>query len=160
MEQVRLCAVWPLENWLGSSSNQSQRWTTVQESYSHALEQGPLDLRLSAMSRNSCRMMSSMELLPKPKSRRCLMANLLCSFHSSPKVAITTQVKQMYRKLWFQWYRNHFTPYCNSFLNSQWGWCCHCKHVLLFCISGVGQIAVMTDHQVSSCHSVITSCSK
>ena len=42
MEQVRLCAVWPLENWLGSSLNQIQGWTTVQEPYSRALEQGPL----------------------------------------------------------------------------------------------------------------------
>ena len=42
MEQVRLCAVWPMENWLGSSLNQIQGWTTVRESYSRALEQGPL----------------------------------------------------------------------------------------------------------------------
>ena len=41
-EQVRLCAVWPTENWLGSSLNQIQGWTTVRESYSRALEQGPL----------------------------------------------------------------------------------------------------------------------
>ena len=27
MEQVRLCAVWPMENWLGSSLNQIQGWT-------------------------------------------------------------------------------------------------------------------------------------
>ena len=32
MEQVRLCAVWPMENWLGSSLNQMQGWTTVRES--------------------------------------------------------------------------------------------------------------------------------
>ena len=42
MEQDRLCAVWPMENWLGSSQNQIQDWTTVRESYSRALEQGPL----------------------------------------------------------------------------------------------------------------------
>ena len=42
MEQVRLCAVWPMENWLGLSLNQIQGWTTVRESYSRALEQGPL----------------------------------------------------------------------------------------------------------------------
>ena len=43
MEQVRrLCDAWPLENWLGSSLNQIQRWTTVRESYSRALEQGSL----------------------------------------------------------------------------------------------------------------------
>ena len=42
MEQVRLCAVWPMENWLGSSLNQIQGWLTVQVSYSRALEQGPL----------------------------------------------------------------------------------------------------------------------
>ena len=41
-EQVRLCAVWPTDNWLGSSLNQIQGWTTVRESYSRALEQGPL----------------------------------------------------------------------------------------------------------------------
>ena len=42
MEQVRLCAVWPMENWLGSSLNQIHGWTNVPESYSRALEQGPL----------------------------------------------------------------------------------------------------------------------
>ena len=42
MEQVRLCAVWPIENWLGYSLNQTQCRTTVQKSYSRALEQGPL----------------------------------------------------------------------------------------------------------------------
>ena len=41
-EQVRLCAVFPKENWLSSSLNQIQGWTTVRESYSRALEQGPL----------------------------------------------------------------------------------------------------------------------
>ena len=39
MEQVRLCAVNPLENWLGSSLNQMQGWTSFRESYSPALEQ-------------------------------------------------------------------------------------------------------------------------
>ena len=39
MEQVRLCAVWLME---GSSLNHIQGWTTVRESYSRALEQGPL----------------------------------------------------------------------------------------------------------------------
>ena len=42
MEQVRLCAVWPMENWLGSSLNRIQGWTIVRESYSHALKQGTL----------------------------------------------------------------------------------------------------------------------
>ena len=42
MEQVRLCAVWPMENWLGSSLNHIQGSTTVRQSYSRALEQGPL----------------------------------------------------------------------------------------------------------------------
>ena len=42
MEQVRICAVWPTENWHGTSLNQIQGWTTVRESYSRALEQGPL----------------------------------------------------------------------------------------------------------------------
>ena len=42
VEQVRLCAVWPMENWLGSFLNRIQGWTTVPESYSRALEQGPL----------------------------------------------------------------------------------------------------------------------
>ena len=41
MEQVRLGAVWPVENRLGSSLNHIQGWTTVRESYSPALEQGP-----------------------------------------------------------------------------------------------------------------------
>ena len=40
--QVRLCAVLPMENWPGSSLNQMQGWTTVQESYSQVLEQGSL----------------------------------------------------------------------------------------------------------------------
>ena len=48
MEQVRLCAVWPMENWLGSSLNQIQGLTTVQESYSRALEQGSLESREDA----------------------------------------------------------------------------------------------------------------
>ena len=42
MEQVRLCDVLPTENWLGSSLYHKQGWTTVWESYSRALEQGPL----------------------------------------------------------------------------------------------------------------------
>ena len=42
MEQVRLCAVWPMENWLGCSLNHIQGWTTVRESHSCALEQGSL----------------------------------------------------------------------------------------------------------------------
>ena len=42
MEQVRLCTVLPMDNWLDSSLNRIQGWTTVLESYSRALEQGPL----------------------------------------------------------------------------------------------------------------------
>ena len=42
VEQVIVCAVWPMENWIGSSLNHIQGWTTVQESYCLALEQGPL----------------------------------------------------------------------------------------------------------------------
>ena len=42
IEQVRLCAVWPMENRLDYSLNQIQNWTTVRGSYSCALEQGPL----------------------------------------------------------------------------------------------------------------------
>ena len=45
MEQVRLCAVRPTENWLGSSLNQIQGGTAVRESYHRALEQGPLAQR-------------------------------------------------------------------------------------------------------------------
>ena len=41
-EQVRLCAVWPTENWLGSSMNHIQDWMTVWESYYHNLEKSPL----------------------------------------------------------------------------------------------------------------------
>ena len=40
----RNCVVLPTENWLGSSLNQIQGWTTVRESYSRAFEQGPLGL--------------------------------------------------------------------------------------------------------------------
>ena len=36
MEHSWICAVRPTENWLGSSLNQIQGWTTVQESYSRA----------------------------------------------------------------------------------------------------------------------------
>ena len=43
MEQVRLNAVLHMENWLGSSFNQIQGCATVRESYSRALEQGPMD---------------------------------------------------------------------------------------------------------------------
>ena len=45
MEQVRLFDVWPMENWLDFSLNQIQGWTTVRESYSRDLEQGPLGRR-------------------------------------------------------------------------------------------------------------------
>ena len=38
MEQVRLYAVWPTENWLGSSMNHIQGWKAVWECYCHALE--------------------------------------------------------------------------------------------------------------------------
>ena len=37
MEQVRLCDVWPTENWLGSSMNHIQGRMTVWECYCHAL---------------------------------------------------------------------------------------------------------------------------
>ena len=37
LELVRLSAFWPMENWLDSSFNQIQGWSTVQESYSRAL---------------------------------------------------------------------------------------------------------------------------
>ena len=42
MEQVRLCAVWPTENWLGSSLNHMQGWMTVRECCRYALEKGCL----------------------------------------------------------------------------------------------------------------------
>ena len=69
MKQVRLCAVWPMENWLGSSSNQIQGRTTVRESYSCALEQGPLiGAALSSLSlidyHESCAYHSSRHFLP------------------------------------------------------------------------------------------------
>ena len=41
MEQVMLCAVWPMENWIEPDTGQ----TTVREAYSCALEQGPLTWR-------------------------------------------------------------------------------------------------------------------
>ena len=47
MEQVRLCAVLSMENWLSFSLNQIEGWTRVQESYSSALEQGPLETALA-----------------------------------------------------------------------------------------------------------------
>ena len=45
MEQVRLCAVWPTENWLGSSRNHIQFCMTVWETCRHALEKGCLTAR-------------------------------------------------------------------------------------------------------------------
>ena len=44
MERVRLCAVWPTENWLGSSMNHIQGWMIVLECCRHALEKGCLDV--------------------------------------------------------------------------------------------------------------------
>ena len=46
MEQVRLCAVWPTENWIGSSMNHIQGCMTVWESCRcrHALDKGYLML--------------------------------------------------------------------------------------------------------------------
>ena len=58
MEPVRLCAVLPMENWLGSSLNQLQGWTNVREFYSRALEQGPLLVvlqKLTVLSKKLCR---------------------------------------------------------------------------------------------------------
>ena len=43
MEQVRLCAVWPMGIWLDSSLNQIQGWTTIRQTYSRGLVQWPLD---------------------------------------------------------------------------------------------------------------------
>ena len=51
MEQVRLCAVWPMENWFCPSLNHIQGWTTVRESYSRALEQDLCSSRSSAVTR-------------------------------------------------------------------------------------------------------------
>ena len=42
MKQVRRCAVWPTENWRGSSINHIQVWMIVWESYCYALEKGCL----------------------------------------------------------------------------------------------------------------------
>ena len=42
MEQVRLCAVCPTQNWRCSSVNHIQGWTTVWECFCHALEKGCL----------------------------------------------------------------------------------------------------------------------
>ena len=45
-----------------------------------------MDRRFSAKQRHSSRIISSIELLPKPKSLRCLSANRLCSLPSSPTI--------------------------------------------------------------------------
>ena len=42
MEQVRLCAVWPSENWLGSPMNHILGWMTVWEWCKHAWQKGCL----------------------------------------------------------------------------------------------------------------------
>ena len=52
MEQIRLCAVWPMKNWLGSSLNQIQGWTTVRESYSPALVSCHLSILLKCLARH------------------------------------------------------------------------------------------------------------
>ena len=41
----------PLINWLGSSMNHIQDWTNVRDSYSRALEQGPLSSTKSELKR-------------------------------------------------------------------------------------------------------------
>ena len=46
MGQVRLCAVWPTENWLGSSMNHIQGWKAVWICYWHALEKGCLLVKM------------------------------------------------------------------------------------------------------------------
>ena len=48
MEHVRFYAVWPMQNWPGSTLNQIQGWTTVRESCSRVLEQRPLRSDLSS----------------------------------------------------------------------------------------------------------------
>ena len=48
MKHVRVCAVLPMENWLGSSWNQIQGGTAVRESYYRALEQGTLIIALNS----------------------------------------------------------------------------------------------------------------
>ena len=50
MEQVRLCAVSPTENWLGSSRNHIQGWMTVGGCCMHAFEKGCLTLPLCFVS--------------------------------------------------------------------------------------------------------------
>ena len=45
MEQVRPCAVWNMENWLGSSLNQILGWMSVRICYCYALEKGCLEGR-------------------------------------------------------------------------------------------------------------------
>ena len=51
MEQVRLCAVWPIENLLGHFLEPDTGFS-VGESYSHALEQGSLEPGRCRSSRN------------------------------------------------------------------------------------------------------------
>ena len=45
MEQVRLCAVWPMENWLGSFMNHKQGWMTVWGCCWRALEKRCLPMK-------------------------------------------------------------------------------------------------------------------
>ena len=55
MEHVRLCAVYPTENWLGSSVNHIRGWETVWICWCHALEKGclPEGHRVAAPPRSS-----------------------------------------------------------------------------------------------------------
>ena len=79
MEQARLSAVWPMENWLGSSLNQIQGWTTVRESYSPALEQPPLAV---CMTRRPLLLLSETgSCFQRPLSLSLSLSLLICVGH-------------------------------------------------------------------------------
>ena len=71
MEQVRLCAVWPTENWLGSSMNHIQGWKTVWICHRQALEKGCLLSIVLGDSAWSVHISRNLRPRPLPNRRKC-----------------------------------------------------------------------------------------
>ena len=84
MEQVRLFAVWPMENWLGSSLNQMQGWSTVRESYFRALEANTSDPREWGMNGDIWKMCSPDSTLDPHKTPIPARRNAIQVEHSTP----------------------------------------------------------------------------
>ena len=145
MEQVRLCTVWPMENWLGSSLNQIQGWTTVWESYSRALEEGPLHTRrrrvrwswLAGWLSAACKCLQFSPSAPGPSSVLNIVNTPMFGY-PRPLVALQKCSRGATFKLhsWnlaaLIWSRPAHNTACSLF--SCWR-CCHKR--LRFCLRGV-----------------------